>query len=282
MKERISLLVPFRTDNAERRDAWVWLKRYWQHELPDAEIVVGHDIGGRPFSKTNAINQAAKRAKGDIFVILDADTYISGRDITHAVNRIRQARNQDVPLWFVPYRHIYRLTQEASTRVLASDPKDPLRFSEPPDNEDVEDTTGSLFGHKFGALIMIVPREAFELVGCMDPRFRGWGGEDVSFLRALDTLYVKHKNTPNDVLHLWHPRHGQVWSTRTWDGQERPRANDWLAIKYNRATNKPEMMRQLVDAGCVSVPVSVLSQIRHVFWDFWQDLRSLWHRLASH
>lgn len=283
VRQQISLLVPFHSDGEHgwRDKDWKWLKRYWKKELPGAEIVIGHDRDadvsrGIPFSKTNAINNAAERCHGDIIVILDADCYIPGSVITHCAERIRSARNRGVRLWFVPYRHIYRLTKKATERLLASPSDDPFRFPEPPDPNDVEDTSGSLFGHKFGALIMIMPREGFETVGCMDPRFRGWGGEDVSFLRALDTLWVKHKNTSSDVLHLFHPRvglHGKVhnphpanWQVRVWPGQDRPRANDGLASAYNRATDKPALMRELVDSGCPTMtPPKLLAGIWHFF-----------------
>ncbi len=286
VQRRISLLVPFKEDVPARSELWRWLRKYWAHELAgEVEIVVGHDassMNGRlPFSKTRAVNDAFRRSTGDVIVILDADTYLPGSVIRHAANRIRQARRSGVRLWFVPYRTIYRLTPEATDRVLDSDPRDPYRFPSPPSAEDVEDTTGSAHGHKFGALIMIMPREAFEAVGCMDPRFRGWGGEDVSFLRAVDTLWARHKNLHGDVLHLWHPKlsigHNEiVWKTRAWSGQAQPRANEWLAVQYDRATNKPRMMRKLVDEGC---------RYQRVLWRFWSRIRVIhkhvWLRRAT-
>lgn len=254
----ISLLVPYRPDNARRKLIWKWLKRYWAYELPEAEIVMGTDYG-TPFSKTCAVNDAASRARGNIFVILDADTYITGAAIRDAADRINRARHRGFPLWFVPYRRVYRLTEEATERVLNSDPSHPVRFSSPPDDSDVENIQGSAFGHRFGALIQIMPREAFELVGGMDKRFRGWGGEDIAFVRALDTLYGKHKTTKNDVLHMWHPKQGDTWVTRKWKGQDRPRINDNLAIRYNEATGDRERMQGLVDE----------SHHGRVWWRIW-------------
>jgi len=247
--------VPFRPDNAHRKRIWKWLEHYWASELPEAEIVMGDD-NGTPFSKTCAVNDAASRARGNIFVILDADTYIPGQVIRDAAARINRARRKGYPLWFVPYRRVFRLTAEATERVLQSSPTDPLRFPSPPSDLDVESIQGSAFGHRFGALIQIMPREAFELVGGMDKRFRGWGGEDIAFVRALDTLYGKHKTSKNDVLHMWHPKHGDTWVTRKWKGQHHPRTNDNLAIRYNRATGDLEKMRRLVDE----------SQHGHVWW----------------
>lgn len=259
----ISLLVPFKPDNEERRKVWAWLSEYWKHELPEAEIVIGtdHEL---PFSKTTAVNRAARKARGDIFVILDADTYIPGHVIRDAVARIRKARRKGHHLWFIPYRRVYRLTELATHKVLRSDPAHPYRFPSPPCDFDVEGTEGSAFGHRFGALIQIVPREAFELLGGMDERFRGWGGEDIAFVRALDTLYGKHKTTPNDVLHMWHPKHGTSWHTRRWSGQSRPRINDRLAMNYNTATGDRKKMTELIESGRQSTIQKLWRALRRV------------------
>lgn len=245
----ISLLVPFRAEDAQRAEIWAWLKKYWSYELRGAEIVMGRS-NSKPFCKTCAVNDAASRAHGDTFVILDADCYFDGSVIQRVADRIAEVERRGHAVWFVPYRHIYRLTEAATASVLASPPRDPLRFASPPPLVDVESTLGSGFGHRFGALIMIMSRKAFQTVGCMDPRFRGWGGEDIAFVRALDTLYGPHKTTNNDVLHLWHARIGENFKDRKWVGQTRPQANDALANKYNLASGHPAAMRELVDAGC--------------------------------
>src|ERR1700752_192195 len=76
-RERISLLVPFRSDRAERQANWEWLEAYWRDVMPpDTEIIMGSNEH-TPFCKTNAVNEAFKRSHGDIVVILDADCYIS-------------------------------------------------------------------------------------------------------------------------------------------------------------------------------------------------------------
>ena len=70
------------------------------------------------------------------------------------------------------------------------------------------------YGHRYGAMITILPREALDTLGCFDERFKGWGGEDIAFLRALDTLFGKHKTIDDDVMHLWHPVIGLTWHVR--------------------------------------------------------------------
>ena len=242
----ISLLVPFRTDNGRRAETWQWLARYWQHELPGAEIVIGTD-NHPAFCKTAAVNRAADKAKGDVFVILDADCYVSGEVIEYCANEIRRERKRGNRLWFIPYRYFYRLTDPASREILNSNPGNPARFfAAPPPNHKLQETKGITRAHWFGALIQIMPREAFYAAGTMDNRFHGWGGEDVAFMHALDTLYSRHKTVPSGVIHLWHPTIGSSAKDRKWAGQTKPGANGNLAAKYFRARGDAGRMRELV------------------------------------
>ena len=242
----ISLLVPFRTDNGRREQTWNWLQRYWYHELPGAEIVIGTDTHPA-FSKTSAVNDAASRATGDIFVILDADCYIPGDVILSCANTIRESRIANQHLWYMPYRSFYRLTDAASQVVINSDPTLPPRFfAASPSLAATQNQVGSVNGHWFGALIQLMPREAFESTGGMDTRFHGWGGEDVAFMHAVDTIYGKHKTTNNGVIHLWHPSIGTDVKTRMWEGQEKPGNNGNLASRYYVANGNLTQMLKLV------------------------------------
>lgn len=247
-RPKISLLIPFTTKSAERKAEFKWLLKYWRHELPDAEIIVG-ESHNKVFCKGEALNQAARKSTGKVLVILDADAYISGRVIERCANRILEEMQDH--LWYVPYRHLYRLKREASKKIIASDPEHPLRLPSPPLMEDVENGKQSNYGHRYGAMIMIFPREALDAVGgCFDERFKGWGGEDVALLRALDTLYGKHKTVNTDIIHLWHPVIGDSYKTRIWKGQKGSQPNSNLAMAYHRATRKPDQMRALVEVGC--------------------------------
>lgn len=255
----ISLLVPFRADGARRQETWEWLKEYWDHELPAAEVILG-DSGHVPFSKTASVNQAAKKAHGDVFVILDADCFIPGSVLTNCAKQIRNERRHGHPLWFMPYRHFYRLTDKVSRDIMETNPQNPLRLFtantdqvvhggayEDYDISSVESTIPDVKGNWYGALIQIMPQQAFFTAGMMDERFAGWGGEDVSFLHCVDTLYGKHKTTPNSVTHLWHPNHGDTVHNRVWAGQETAGINSPLAWRYGTARGDKAKMQKLVD-----------------------------------
>lgn len=260
----ISLIVPFGCSDPEdqRQKNWKWLQAYWKAQLPGAEIIIGEDRDGKPFSKSVAVNDAASRAHGDIYVIVDADGYISAEAVLYCATQIRQARNHGHKLWFVPYRNFFRLTAEASQRVLLSSPKKPYQFSSPPPEDCVQRSAASQFGHRYGAMIQVMPKEAFWEVGGWDPRFRGWGGEDNSAMRAVDTLYWPHKTLPIQVLHLWHPMLSvngpDAWVDqyhRIWPGQLLACSNKALSSQYFQAIGNRKKMREIVNQGRMLAPV---------------------------
>lgn len=245
---KISLLIPFSSKDPYRRKSFKWLLEYWNNELPEAEIIIGHS-NSKVFCKGEALNNAYKKSTGKVLVILDADAYLPGKIIDKCASKI--LRELDNHLWYVPYRNLYRLKKEITGVVLSSNPLDPIRFFSPPPLQHVEDNGDrSKYGHRYGAMIMMFPRQAIETLGCFDERFKGWGGEDVALLRALDTLYGKHKTTKNDILHLWHPFIGNNYKTKMWKGQTSANPNSELANKYNIATRHPGRMRKLIDEGC--------------------------------
>lgn len=254
----ISIVIPFRAPAdpcSQRIKNFEWVVSYWQAQLPGAEIVIGRDNDPcRPFSKAVAINEGVAHTSGDILVIVDADCYIPSEVVLKCAHEIRAARRRERKLWFVPYRHFWRLTEEASWKVLCSPPRHPYEFPCPPLPCDVIDCTGSSMGHWYGAMIQILPREAFHEMGGWDERFCGWGGEDHSAMRCVDTLYWPHKTVPGQVLHLWHPmnsRKGEKnfvhWSERMWDGQAQEGVNDRLTTRYTAAHGDRVRMRALAD-----------------------------------
>lgn len=252
----ISLLVPFRANPGdpgyhERVRNFEWIKAYWEEQLPLAELIHGHDESV-PYSKTRAVNDAARRATGDIFVILDADAYLHPEVIEKSAHEIRVARREGRKLWYIPYRRFYRLDDDISRMITWSDPGDPLRLPDPPPRRYVESVQtysgqSDFRAHWYGALIQVMPREAFEECGGMDERFAGWGAEDVAFMRTVDALYAPHKSLARSVCHLYHPRLGKDVTDRKWAGQESANSNWPLSKRYLEAKGDPAKMRALVN-----------------------------------
>ena len=269
----VSILVPlhFSETDTQRIENWKWLEHYWKKSLPGAEIIIGNDkdAGEIPFSKSVAVNDAASRARGDVFIIVDADVYISVDSVLECVNEIRAARKRNQKLWFIPYRNLYRLTEEVSRAILNSTPGSFLKVSFPElsgfytNTGSHQGTPVSKIGHWYGAMIQIVPREGFYSTGGWDNRMRGWGGEDHAAMVAVDTLYGPHKTLPGQVLHLWHPvfvpAHidDSTSKKRLWANQESSQNNDVLSGRYHWARGNPERMKKLVSEPRVLTVVKV-------------------------
>lgn len=249
-RPEISVLVPFRDDGEHRGNVWHWLRQYWEWNLPTAEIVMGTDHRV-PFSKASAVNDAARKARGKVFVILDADAYMDARAVKHCADQILASVKAGKRQWFMPYNKLYRLNQEATLALLGTDPVEPYQVPHPVPQSWLEvgkDPSGGNsrdYGHRFGAMIMVMPREAFFMVEGMDYRMAGWGGEDVSFLKALDTIYCQHNVAANDLCHMWHIRPGTNFKTRRWVGQRWSPANSRLSQRYQHAHGEIDYMKAL-------------------------------------
>lgn len=243
-KPKISLLIPFSSKDPIRKKHFKWLLKYWKHELPDAEIIIGHSKS-EIFCKGEALNDAVRKSTGKVLVVLDADAYISGKVIERCANRIFEDINNH--LWYVPYRRLYRLNKYITEKIINSNPRHPYRLPLPINPDYIENKGHSeKYGNRYGAMLIILPREAYNTIGRFDERFKGWGGEDIALLRTLDTLYGKHKTVNTDIFHLWHPMLGDTLVSRRWEGQDKGSINAKLTRKYYNATRNPSEMKKLI------------------------------------
>jgi hypothetical protein len=274
----ISIIVPahfsgFGREIRERN--WRWLERYWRNNLPGAELIIGRDPQSDilPFSKSVAVNNGASASHGDVLVIVDADVFISVDNVLESVNDIRSAERKGHALWFIPYRRMFRLTEEASERFLTADPKGPLDidFEIQPgayaNKGEFEGTPHSQIGNWYGAMIQVMSRKAFYAVGGWDHRFKGWGGEDHAAMTAMDTLYGPHKTLPCDILHIWHPvitadplADPKEGKKRIWANQDPKASNDTLSHRYYYSRGNPKRMRSLVREFLDSKPSDKAAQ----------------------
>lgn len=189
--ERVSVLIPFKSDGSHRLRNWEWLRRRYELLIPDAEICMG-DTEIKPYCKAAAVNSAARKATREIFIIADADIAVDKDQMEKAVEML------DNHAWVIPYEDRKELN-ETQTADLIKNHEPSVRMS------DIDFTGCGSYAYGVGS-INIVPRKYFEGAGGFDERFKGWGYEDNAFATALDILYGNHvRPKGSTVWHLNHP-----------------------------------------------------------------------------
>ena len=231
----ISFLIPFRDVDGTRTRTKDWIVARWKAHYPAAEFIIASDDGADPFCKSMAVNNAFKLSHGDIIVILDSDTWITTSAFSAAVEAIEKR----TAAWIVPASVSLRLTREASERLFALGPMAETVVA-PGDVEEKSYVVG--FCH-------VLPREAFIAVGGMDERFRGWGGEDGAFVRAVDAVYGGHVKIKSTLISLWHDRPRDNSGRRVWIGQNTRLTNSSLWRRYHSTNgNRNQMLAVLKEA----------------------------------
>lgn len=191
---KISVLIPFGADDSpagkQRAKVFRWVQRRWDAVravgLVD-EVVIGVDplfrsesgmpdlgepysVPAHPFSVSRALNDAAKYARGDVFLLFGADHVPDGATITWAVGQL------SVHPWVRLHDYVLYADEKLTASILA----DPFG-------------NGELYPHHGGWTrhsapcpgVLALTRAAFETAGGLNERFQGWGYEDTEFLSRL-------------------------------------------------------------------------------------------------
>lgn len=187
--EKVSILIPFKSDRAQRDRNWTWIKKRYEILMPRAEICIG-ETNIVPYCKAAAVNNAAKLATREIFIIADADIVF---DINHMEIAIQ---GLSLYSWIIPYQSINRLTEKQTVNLLNQDTSISM--------SDINFTGCTSILGSIGGLI-IVPRKYFEKIRGFDERFKGWGAEDDAFYMAMNTILGRNARLKTPIWHLSHP-----------------------------------------------------------------------------
>jgi hypothetical protein len=225
-KADVSLIVPWRGGDPDRERIWAWCRRYWTSHYPEFELIEC-DSGEEPFSRGNSRNQGVEQSHGKVLVIADADTLIA-----HVDEAVAIAGRGEWCIGYQPSQYL-ALTQEATDALLAKDPTGPLKE---PTRAECRETITSYAG------VLAMSRPAFDRVGGYCTAFHGWGGEDVAFMFAMDTLWSPHVRASGWAIAPKHPHpEEERFQSPYWP------ANDALCKRFEAAYRNPSAMRHLVD-----------------------------------
>lgn len=218
----VAVVVPFNPGAEDRDRNWAWLRRRWADTHPDWPVVEGR-CHGEVWSKGLAVADALSRTDADIIIVADADLWCV--EVAVAVDAVAAGAP-----WAMPQRLVHRLNPRATNAVLAGEPfaSKPMNWVQRP------------YWCVEGGGLVVLPRGTAVDVP-IDPRFEGWGGEDISWGWALRTLAGPPVRLEGDLWHLWHEPQFRRHRRRGSD------ASEALAGRYRRALRRPDVMRSLIE-----------------------------------
>ena len=211
---RVEIVVPWAGECPHRKRARDWVCA----RLPfPVTITEGPD----PWCKAAAVNPAVEASDAEIVVVSDADVWAEGLEA--AIEAVRGGAG-----WAIPHRGVFRLTEASTGNLYAGADPYTLDLEQP-----------AYLGIEGGGVV-VARRETLCDVP-LDPRFIGWGQEDVAWGRALRGLVGPPWRAKLPLVHLWHPpqqrmtrKHGSV-------------AGRALARRYRAAAARPDRLRQLLE-----------------------------------
>lgn len=235
-----SLIVPLAQDQDPIREAnWAWLRSRWEATLPASWAIVEGRAPAEPWVKANATQDAAQAALAGTWIVLDADVLLDPAVLVETA-RIVDAGEAE---WVHPHRVIYRLAA-GPTRSLVDHPPDLPHDQLPlPTTRNALDR--NIYQGSTGGGIVTCSSDAYHRTGGFDPRFVGWGGEDVSFGRALRTLCGEPACLEAPLWHLWHPPQPRPANPHRVQ-RKASVESDRLSGRYVAATGRPDKMRELI------------------------------------
>lgn len=190
---KLSVVVPWHNTHPTRAQSWRWLKRWYEKNMPFAELVEVQPDEGDDFHKPTLVNAGVEKAHGAVVIVADSDVIPMHPEVLRTA-----ARHALYAPWVVPHGQVLRLRQEPTTKLLG-EPPTASRFP-----------TAPLVRHPYtgipGGGMFIIRRDRFLSIGGFDPEFTGWGGEDTAFGVAADTLlgqHVRYVHVP--LVHFFHP-----------------------------------------------------------------------------
>lgn len=225
--ERVEVVIPWRSGCRHRELALLYVIERWRR-LGFNCTIGEHDDD--QWCKALAVQSAIDQTTGDVLVIADADVWCES--MTDAV----EAVSVGAP-WSTPHYLVHRLTEDATSEVLAGvEPHPGMPLAVLPNK-------GPYAGRRGGGVV-VVRRDVWQ--SCpLDRRFRGWGHEDESWGIALEHIYGPPVAYRSTLWHLWHPPQERIsWGL----GSE---ASDALYKRYHLASRNRDRneMRALLSEG---------------------------------
>jgi hypothetical protein len=218
----VEAIVPFRANGCRHRTAaWGFVSaRYCEHH-PGWRLT--RSLGPEPWVKAASVMPAIERSDAEIVVVADADVWCAG--LTRAVEAVKGGAP-----WAIPHTIVHRLTESSTLSYMAGADYRQLATAEKP-RKGVE-----------GGGFVVARRETL-LEAPLDPRFVGWGQEDLAWALSLYCLAGPPWRGSDPLIHLFHPPQARL--DRKWGSLE----GKALHRRYTKARLDPDAMRKIIEEG---------------------------------
>lgn len=194
------VVIPWRAGCVHRQRALDYVTRWWETNHPEWPVVVGEWPEDRgPWRKGCAVRNAGiDPGPDDVVVVSDADVIPIG--VGEAVVSIGQSGwGRPSARWAMPFRIVHRLT-EAGTSLATTGGIDLTQ----PIPRNLSGVVQETYVGSAGGGVVVLRSDVFSEVP-IDPRFAGYGQEDLSWSLALHRLAGAPLMLRDPLWHLWHP-----------------------------------------------------------------------------
>ncbi len=221
----ITIIIPFNSKDPYRQQALKYIQKFYKTQFPNANIILATE-GNELYSKSVAINRAARKSTTRYLAIIDGDILCPREQILAGLILLNQFS------LVIPYTDVIDLSRQASQKLYS----DSLELK----------TAATKFGKKRNSKktmpvggINLIKKSCFMKVKGFDERYIGWGGEDDAFVASCNTLCGPSKRITGPIYHLWHP-------TPRHNGNPNYNNNYRYTVEYFKAYNNKEKMKEIL------------------------------------
>jgi len=215
----VAVVIPFNSKEEWRIKAFNWILAWWANNT-DYEVLQGWED---PYTKGSAAHNGVAETDASTLIIADADCFIENPG--HILDYVSAVESGQFK-WVIPHKKVYRIPEELTEKLYQTG------------TYDLRQIGCYNISLNLGGGMVVLSRAAWETVNGIDPRFMGWGGEDVSFGWALRCLVGEPTRGFSNLVHLYHPKQGPR--------QEISSDNVKLMNRYQAANRDKIAMRKLV------------------------------------
>lgn len=237
-EKNVSVVIPASLEACGgRREVWEFLKKRWVNTYPDWELIMG-ECSGDVWRKGVAISNGVEKAKNEIVIIADADSWVV--DIHETLKHL------SISDFVKPFNRYAGLTKEITERI--------LRGEIDLEDVDIDEEKNLMWPLKkstgWSDVVLggiVVSRKSTIEKLPFDHRFHSWGGADKAWMDAVVCLIGTPTKAPKDLVHLWHPPAGKLDDNDK--GRRINENNSKLMSVYLEASKNPKHMSKVVEEG---------------------------------